>query len=189
MSVKVLGLPTATVKARAVGVGTAADVGEVWNWAAPVMEAPADGGTMVRPGPLPLPFAIPAREWGSATGCVSRLTVAAWEGTDGAGRAGAGGSTCFVREREREEERETTLRTRSRRLPVDEDGARGRVLPVAPSDLLEAGVGVGIELSISGAEESLRLVNEGGRFWVPRSLSCFAGTAASESRSLGKELV
>ncbi|KAI0299864.1 hypothetical protein BC826DRAFT_993796 [Russula brevipes] len=186
MSVKALGLPTATVKARAVGVGTAADVGEVWNWAAPVMEAPADGGTMVRPGPLP--FAIPAREWGSATGCVSGLTVAAWEGTDG-GRADAGGSTCFVREREREEERETTLRTRSRRLPVDEDGARGRVLPVAPSDLLEAGVGVGIELSISsGAEASLRLVNEGGRFWGTRSLSCFAGTAASESRSLGKEL-
>jgi hypothetical protein len=81
------------VKARAIGVGTAANVGEVWSWAMPVMEAPVDGGTVLRLGPLSLPFAITACEWRAATGCVSGLTVAAWEGTDGAGRADAGGST------------------------------------------------------------------------------------------------
>jgi hypothetical protein len=68
-----------------------------------------------------------------------------------------------VRERERDDERETTLRTRSRRLPVDDDGVRGRALPLTPSDLLPVGVGVGIPLSVSVVEKLLRLTKAGGR--------------------------
>jgi hypothetical protein len=74
------------------------------------------GGLMVRPAPLPplLGGIVCAWEWLATT----------WGGTE---RGSAGGSVWFRRERERE--RETTLRTRSRRLPVDEDGFKGRELP------------------------------------------------------------
>jgi hypothetical protein len=58
------------------------------------------------------------------------------------------------------------------------DEARGYVLPVAPSDLLEAGVGVGIEPSISGAEESLRVAF--GQLGCIDSLLCTAELAELE---------
>lgn len=76
-----------------------------------------------------------------------------------------GGSAWFVRGREREEERETTLRTRSRRLPVEEEGVRECVLllPFKPRVFLDTGVGVGIPLSVSGAGEWWGLTNEVGR--------------------------
>jgi hypothetical protein len=95
--------------------------------------------------------------------CISGLTVAFDAVSGGACRGGAGDSAWFVRERERE--RETTLRTRSRRLPVEEDGVRECVLlmPFTPRAFLDTGVGVGIPLSVSGAGEWLRLTNEGGR--------------------------
>ena len=68
---------------------------------------------------------------------------------------------------------------------MDDDGVKGRVLPLAPSDLADTGVGVGIPLSTSGAKEWSRLVIGGGRLWVPRSFSSFTGTATTaESRSL-----
>ena len=78
------------------------------------------------------------------------------------------------------------MRTRSRRLPVDEDGVKGRELPWTPSECLGAGVGVGIPLSVSSGaevEEWSRLAKEGV---LPRSFSSFTGTAAetAESRSL-----
>ena len=124
------------------------------------MDVIGAGGTMVRPG-APLPLGPGGWAWGK---CISGLTVAA---SSGAGRGGAGGSAWFVREREREEERETTLRTRSRRLPVEEEGVRGRVLllPFTPRVFLDTGVGVGIPLSVSGAGKWLRLpnANEVGR--------------------------
>jgi hypothetical protein len=120
--------------------------------------------------------------------CVSGLTVAVDAASGGAGRGGAGGSAWFVWERGREEERETTLRTRSRRLPVEEDGVRGRVLslPFTPRVFFDKGVGVGIPLSASGTGGWLRLINEVGRL---RPFSSVTGTAAVESRSLWKELV
>jgi hypothetical protein len=104
---------------------------------------------MVRPG-APLLLGPGGWAWGA---CMSRLAVVVDAASGGAGRGGAGGSAWFVREREREEERETTLRTRSRRLPVEEDGVRGRVLlllPFTPRVFLDTGVGVGIPLSVSG---------------------------------------
>jgi len=138
---------------------------------------------MVRPGG---PLLLGRGGWACGI-CISGLTVAVDVASGGAGRGGAGGSAWFVREREREEERETTLRTRSRRLPVEEDGVRGRVLlPFTPRVFLDTGVGVGIPLSVSGAGEWLRLINEVGRL---RPFSSVTGTAAVESRSLGKELV
>lgn len=73
---------------------------------------------------------------------------------------------------------------------MDEDGVKGRVLPLTPSDLADMGVGVGIPLSLSGAEVWSKLAIGGGRLWVPCSFSSFTGTAAmtAESRSLWKEL-
>ena len=135
-----------------------------------VLEA---GVTMVRPG---APLLVEPGGWAWGT-CISVVVDAASGGT---GRGGAGGSAWLVREREREEERETTLRTRSRRLPVEEDGVRGRLLllPFTPRVFLDTGVGVGIPLSVSGAGEWLRLINEVGR---PRPFSSVTGTAAVES--------
>jgi hypothetical protein len=142
------------------------------------------GGTMVRPG-APLLLRPCGRAWCI---CISELTVAIDAASGGVGRGGAGGSAWFVREREREEERETTLRTRSRRLPVEEEGVRERVslLPFMPRVFLDTGVGVGIPLSASGVGEWLKLINEVGRL---RPFSSLPGTAAVESRSLWKELV
>lgn len=140
------------------------------------------GGTMVRPG-APLLVGPGGWVWGI---CIPGRTVAVDAASGGAGRGGAGGSAWFVREREREEERETTLRTRSRRLPVEEDGVRGRVLPFTPRVFFDTGVGVGIPLSVSGTGGWLRLINEVGRL---RPFSSVTGTAAVESRSLWKEPV
>jgi hypothetical protein len=92
---------------------------------------------MVRPGG---PLLLRPCGWAWCI-CISGLTVAVDAASDGAGRGGAGGSAWFVREREREEERETTLRTRSRRLPVEEEGVRGRELPFTPRVFLDTGVG------------------------------------------------
>jgi hypothetical protein len=125
------------------------------------MDALGVGGTIVSPGAPLLPG--PGRwAWGV---CIPGLTVAVDAASGGAGRGGAGDSAGFVREREREEERETTLRTRSRRLPVEEDGVKECVLllPFTPRVFLDTGVGVGIPLSVSGAGEWLRLTNEVGR--------------------------
>ena len=73
---------------------------------------------------------------------------------------------------------------------MDEDGVRGRVLPLALSDFSDAGIGVGSPLSVSGTEKWSRLAIGGGRLWVPRSFSSFGGMAGTaESRSLWKELV
>ena len=126
-----VGLPAATVKARVVGVGVGRVAsGDVWSSLPPVTSgSPGVGGTMVRP------FA--GRVWACDT--------------DGAGSGAATDVARFVRERERDREM-TTLRTRSRRLPVDEDGDRGRALPLTPSDLSDTGIDVGIPLSVSGAE-------------------------------------
>lgn len=90
-----------------------------------------------------------------------------------------GGSTRFVREDEREE---MTLRTRSRRLPVDDDGTKGRVALLTPSSLLGAGVGVGIPLSVSNAVDLSSFVKEEGRLrWLlrPGSGSFFTGTTGT----------
>lgn len=155
-----------TVKARVLGVGTPAEVGEVWNSVVPVMDAVWPGGTMVRPCPsLVLLLGASGWAWESVVGrciCISGPTVDAVDAALGVagleGRGGAGGSAWFVRRREREDERVTTLRTRSRRLPVEEDGVRGRVLLMffALRVFWDAGVGVGIPFSICGTgdEES-----------------------------------
>jgi hypothetical protein len=163
--VAVVGL-LGTVNARVLGVGAPAEVGEVWNSPVPVMmDAVGAGGTMVRPCPSLLLWTGGWAAWESVGRCIciSGLTVDVVDDALGetgtARRGGAGGSAWFVRRREREDERETTLRTRSRRLPVEEDGVRGRVLlvPFTPRVFLDTGVGVGIPLSISSteAEESL----------------------------------
>jgi len=133
---------------------------------------------MVRPG-APLLVEPSGSAW--RIGFSGLLTDAVDAPSGGAGRGGAGGSAWFVREREREEERETMLRTRSRRLPVEEDGVRGRVLllPFTPRVFLDTGVGVGIPLSVSGVGEWLRLINEVGR---PRPFSSVTGTASSRDR-------
>ena len=157
----VVGLLLAMVNARVLGVGTLAEVGEVWNSPVPVMDAPGAGGTMVRLGPSVL-ARMGGCVWESARRWVgiSTLAVAVL-----LGRAGAGGSAWFVRVREREEERETTLRTRSQRLPVDEEGVRVCALLVfMPRVFLNNGVGVGIPLPISSTEGSGKLTIEGGRF-------------------------
>ena len=166
-----MGLPAATVNARVVGVGVGTvDVGDAWS-SLPMRGSSGAGGTMVRP------FVGSVWAWESV----------AVPGTDVAGSGDAADVARFVRERERD--RETTLRTRSRRLPVDEDGVRGRALPLAPRDLSDTGIGVGRPLSVSGAEEWSRLARGGGRLWLPRSFSSFTGaTAEAESRSLWKEL-
>jgi hypothetical protein len=117
------------VNARVLGVGALAEVGDVWNSPVPVMDAVGAGGTMVRPCPSAVP---PLLLLGTKGGCAweSLKRVSALVGAVDAvalgvaGRTGAGGSPWFVRRREREEERETTLRTRSRRLPVDEEWVR-----------------------------------------------------------------
>jgi hypothetical protein len=142
------------------------------------------GGTMVRPG---APLLLRPCGWAWCI-CISGLTVAVDAASGGPGRGGAGVSAWFVGEREREEERETTLRTRSRRLPVEEEGVRGRVLllPFTPRVFLDPGVGVGIPLSVSGAGEWLRLIDSGG---FSRPLSSLPGTAVVESRSLCRELL
>jgi hypothetical protein len=130
---------------------------------------------MVRPAPLP-PLLACAWEF------VATWLETAWGGTDGVPRGGAASSVWFRRERERE--RVTTLRTRSRRLPVDEDGVKGRELPWTLSELLDMGVGVGIPLSVSGCakvEEWSRLAKGGGG--LPRSFSSFAGAAAETAES------
>jgi hypothetical protein len=179
-----VGLLTAMVNARVLGVGAPAEVGDVWNSPVPMMDVLGVGGTMVRPG---APLLVEPGGWVWGIG-FSGLTDAVDAASGGAGRGGAGGSAWFVRAREREEERETTLRTRSRRLPVEEDGVKGRLflLPFTSRVFLDTGVGVGIPLSVSGAGEWLRLINEVGR---PRPFSSVTGTAAVESRSLWKELV
>jgi len=156
-------LLTGTVNARVLGVGALAEVGEVWNSPVPMMDAVVGaGGTMVRPGP-PLLLA-----WGSATWRVCTPVANADVALGVTGGTVAGGSAWFVRVREREEERETTLRTRSRRLPVDEDGVRECALLVRckPRVFLDAGVGVGIPLSISSTGELSRLTSETGRLGV-----------------------
>jgi hypothetical protein len=165
------GLLPATVNARAcVGVG-AEDVGEVRGSIVPVIES-------VEGSPCMVPFAR-VGERGSSTLRGSVLMMAANCGPDGG--LGAVGS---AREREREEEREeTTLRTRSRRLLDDEDGANGRWLPSRPRVLLELGVGVGIPLSNSGAGELLMLVKAEGRVRLVRSLDAILAC------SLWRELV
>jgi hypothetical protein len=156
----VVGLLTGTVNARVLGVGAPVEVGDVWSSAVPVMVLLGAGGTIKRPG-APLLPGPGDWEWGIG---ISVLTVAVDAASGGPGRGGAGGS-AFVREREREEERETTLRTRSRRLPVEDDGVRGRVLllPFMPRVFLDTGVGVGIPLSVSGTGEWWELTNEVGR--------------------------
>lgn len=159
-----VGLPAASVNERVAGVGVGTvEVGDVRNSLAPEMGSPGAGGMMVRPAPGPF---VCGKVWACAspTWCgLGKTDAATWGGTGAAGRGGATGSAWVMRERERE--RETTLRTRSRRLPVDEDGVRGRDLPLTLSDLSDAGVGVGIPLSVYGptAEEWSRLVKEGGR--------------------------
>ena len=166
-----MGLPTATVNARAVGVGVGTvDVGDAWSSLPLAMKgSPGGGGTMARP--------FVGRVWAWESAAVP------WGGS-----GAAAGVARFVRERERD--RETTLRTRSRRLPVDEDGVRGRALPLALSDFSDTGIGVGSPLSVSGVEKWSRLARGGGRLWVPRSFSSFGGmVGTAESRSLWKELV
>lgn len=72
---------------------------------------------------------------------------------------------------------------------MDEDGVRERAWGVTTSDLLDAGVGVGIPLSASNDDGWLsRLAREGGRLRVLRSLCSLAGAEATESRSLWREL-
>lgn len=146
-----VGLLAGTVNARVLGVGPPTEVGDVWSSRVPVMVVPGAGGTMKRPG---APLLLWPGGWAWCI-CISWLTAAVDAASRGPGRGGAGGSAWFVREREREEERETTLRTRSRRLPVEEDGVRGRVLllPFTPRVFLDTGVGVGIPLSVSGVGE------------------------------------
>jgi hypothetical protein len=126
-----------TVNARVLGVGAPAEVGEVWNSVVPMMDGVGAGGTMVRPRPsLVLLLLLETSGWAwESVGrciCISGPTVDVVDAALGvaglAGRGGAGGSAWVVRRREREDERVTTLRTRSRRLPVEEDGVRGRVL-------------------------------------------------------------
>lgn len=122
-------------------------------------------GAVMDLGPL-----LFARVWarGSSTLCGSALMLAANCGPDGAEEEGAVGS---MREREREDEREeTTLRTRSRRLPIDDDGANRCSLSSKPRVLLEVGVGVGIPLSDSEGVELFRLGKAAGRLRLPRSL-------------------
>lgn len=136
------------------------------------MDVLGAGGTMLRPG---APLLVGPGGWARGVVAVDPASV-------GAGRGGAAGSAWFVREREREEERETTLRTRSRRLPVEEDGVRECMpLPFTPRAFLDAGVGVGIPVSVSGAGEWLKLTNEVGRPRRSRLFSSFPGTAAVES--------
>jgi len=138
------------------------DVGEVWYSFVPVIDSTE--GAMTSPDPL-----LFERVWarGSSTLRGSELMLAVNCGPDGAEEEGAEGS---MREREREDEREeTTLRTRSRRLPVDADGANGCSLPSKPRVLLEVGVGVGIPLSNSGDVEPLRLDKAAGRLRLLRS--------------------
>jgi hypothetical protein len=54
--------------------------------------------------------------------------------------------------REHEDEREgTMLRSRSRRLPVDDEGAKERVLLLTSNVLVDAGARVDIPLCVSGA--------------------------------------
>jgi hypothetical protein len=171
------GLLTATVKARLWAEKGTEDVGEDWNSAPPIIESAED--TIVRPWSLP--FAIRVGVWGSAAGCSSELTATAGFGAIGKGGVGVGGSARFVREREDERE-ETTLRTRSRRLPVDDEGVKECMLRLAPNDLVDAGVGVGILLYVSDAVDPSSLVKEGGRLRGRCSCSTFSGaTAMSES--------
>ena len=153
------GLLPATVNARAcVGVG-AEDVEELCDSFVPVIES--DEGS-----PCTVPFAR-IGERGSSTLRGSVLMMAANCGPDGAAAEEVGSA----REREREDEREeTTLRTRSRRLLDDEDGANGRWVPSRPRVLLELGVGVGIPLSNSDAGELLILDKAEGRVRLGRSL-------------------
>jgi hypothetical protein len=125
----VLGLLTAMVNARVLGVGALAEVGDVWNSPVPVMDAEGAGGTMVRPRASAVsPLLLLGTKGGCAWESLKRVSalVGAVDAValGVAGRTGAGGSPWFVRRREREEERETTLRTRSRRLPVDEEWDR-----------------------------------------------------------------
>ena len=158
-----VGLPAATVNARVVGVGVGrVDSGDVWSTLPPTRGSPGAGGTMVRP------FAERVWAWESV--------AVPWCVTDVAGSGAATDVARFVRERERD--RETTLRTRSRRLPVDEDGVRVWALPLTPSDLSDTGIVVGIPLSVSGAEDEewSRLAIGRGR---PRSFSSFTRTAES----------
>lgn len=163
---EVLGLAAAMVNARAcVGV-CAEDVGEVRNSFVPVIDSTEEART----SPCPLLFArLRAGESSALYG--SELMLDANCGPDGTEEEDAVGS---MREREREDEREeTTLRTRSRRLLADLDGANVRSLLSRPSVLLEVGVGVGIPLSDSGsgAVELLRLDNAAGLFLWPRSFN------------------
>jgi hypothetical protein len=146
----------ATVNARAcVGVG-AEDVGEMRGSVVPLIESVEGSVPFARVG-----------ERGSSTLRGSVLMMAANCGPDGAATEEVGSA----REREREDEREeTTLRTRSRRLLDDEDGANVRWLLSRPRVLLELGVGVGIPLSNSGAGELLILVKAEGRVRLVRSL-------------------
>jgi hypothetical protein len=147
------------------GVGALAEVGEVWNSPEPVMDAVGAGGMMVRPGP-PLPLLLSGGGWAWESARLRLAVDDAALGVSG-GRAGAGGSAWFVRVREREEERETTLRTRSRRLPVEEDGVRVcEMLLVMPRVFLDTGVGVGIPPSMSSTGELSRLTNDDGRLGV-----------------------
>lgn len=145
----------ATVNARCcVGVG-AEEVGETrGSSVVPVIES------------VEVPFA----RVGESTLRGSELMMAANWGAEGVvtDEVGAVGS---AREREREDEREeTTLRTRSRRLLDDDDGASGRWLPSRPRVLFELGVGVGIPLSNSNAAELLMVDKAEGRVRLARSL-------------------
>lgn len=153
----------ATVNARAcVGVG-AEDVGETrGSFVVPVIES-------VEGSPCMVPLAR-VGDRGSSTLRGSELMMAANCGAEGVvtEEVGAVGS---ARVREREDDREeTTLRTRSRRLLDDEDGASGRWLPSRPRVLLELGVGVGIPLSNSSDGELLIVDKAEGRVRLARSL-------------------
>ncbi len=144
-----------------VGVGVA-DVGEVWDSFESVMDS--DEGATLSPDPWLL-VRVGLRMSSTLDG--SELIVPANCGPDGVEEEDV---VCSTRVREREDEREeTTLRTRSRRLLVEDEVFNERWFPSTPRVLLEVGVGVGMPLSDAGAGEVFRLDKAAGRLRLPRS--------------------
>ncbi len=140
-----------------VGVGVA-DVGEVWNSFEPVMDS--DEGATLSPDPWLL-VRVGLRMSSTLDG--SELIVAANCGPDGVEEEDVVGSMRVW------EPEETTLRTRSRRLPVEDEVFNERWFPSTPRVLLEVGMGVGMPLSDAGAGEMFRLDKAAGRLRLPRS--------------------